>query len=227
MLRSGITIYFVRHGETDWNRDRRYQGQKDILLNDTGRQQAARNGRVLAVALGERTAAIDYVASPLQRAQETMQILRGELGLAPQAYRTDDRLKEVHYGYWEGQLQDDLLSTDPEGCAARDRDAWGWQPRGGESYAAMSRRVARWLEEVAGDTVVVAHGGVSRALRGLLLDLPKSQCPVFPCPRTRCWSLPAVRSAGCNRPVTEPDVTAGPHSRTLRFPNISAAKKGW
>jgi probable phosphoglycerate mutase len=140
---------------------------------------------VLAPALGERAAGIDYVASPLQRARETMQILRGELGLAPQAYRTDDRLKEVHYGSWEGQLQDDLLSTDPEGRAARERDAWGWQPRGGESYADMSRRVTRWLEEVAGDTVVVAHGGVSRALRGLLLDLPKLQVPSLPVPQDK------------------------------------------
>jgi broad specificity phosphatase PhoE len=185
MLKSGVTIYFIRHGETDWNRDRRYQGQQDIPLNDTGRHQAARNGRVLAPALGERAAGIDYVASPLQRARETMQILRGELGLAPQAYRTDDRLKEVHYGSWEGQLQDDLLSTDPEGRAARERDAWGWQPRGGESYADMSRRVTRWLEEVAGDTVVVAHGGVSRALRGLLLDLPKLQVPSLPVPQDK------------------------------------------
>jgi broad specificity phosphatase PhoE len=185
MLKPGVTIYFIRHGETDWNRDRRYQGQKDIPLNDTGRQQAARNGRVIAAALGERAAGIDFVASPLQRARETMQILRGELGLAPQAYRMDDRLKEVHYGYWEGQLQDDLLSGDPEGCTARDRDAWGWRPRGGESYADMSRRVAQWLEEVAGDTVVVSHGGVSRALRGLLLDLPKPQVPSLPVPQDK------------------------------------------
>jgi broad specificity phosphatase PhoE len=185
MLRSGVTIYFIRHGETDWNRDRRYQGQQDIPLNDTGRQQAARNGRVIAAALGERAAGIDFVASPLQRARETMQILRGELGLAPQAYRTDDRLKEVHYGCWEGQLQDDLLVTDPEACAARDRDAWGWQPSGGESYADMSRRVAQWLEEVAGDTVVVSHGGVSRALRGLLLDLPKPQVLSLPVPQDK------------------------------------------
>jgi probable phosphoglycerate mutase len=185
MLKRGITIYFIRHGETDWNRDRRYQGQKDIPLNATGRDQAARNGRVLAAAMGQRVAGIDYVASPLQRARETMQIVRGELGLAPEAYRLDDRLKEVHYGDWEGQLQDDLLSGDPEGCAARERDAWGWQPRGGESYAMMSRRVAWWLGEVARDTVVVAHGGVSRALRGLVLDLPKSEVPGLPVPQDK------------------------------------------
>src|SRR6185312_12901881 len=95
MLKPGITLYFIRHGETDWNRDQRYQGQRDIPLNATGRGQAARNGKVLAGALGERAAGLDYVASPLERARETMQIVRRELGLPPDAFRTDDRLKEV------------------------------------------------------------------------------------------------------------------------------------
>lgn len=183
MLKPGVTLYFIRHGETDWNRDRRYQGQMDIPLNATGREQAARNGRVLAATLGARAAGLDYVASPLERARETMQIVRGELGLAPDAYRTDDRLKEVHYGHWEGQLQDELRTSDPEGFAARDLDAWGWRPRGGESYEVMSRRVAGWLEEVTRDTVVVAHGGVSRALRWLVLDMSPLQVPTLPVPQ--------------------------------------------
>jgi probable phosphoglycerate mutase len=183
MLGPGVTIYFIRHGETDWNRDRRYQGQMDIPLNATGRRQAARNGRVLAAALGARAAGMDFVASPLERARETMHIVRFELGLAPDAYRTDDRLKEVHYGHWEGQLQDDLRTSDPHGLAARDLDAWGWVPRGGESYEVMSRRVARWLDEVARDTVVVAHGGIMRALRGLVFDIPRAQVPTLPVPQ--------------------------------------------
>ena len=54
MLRPSVTLYFVRHGETDWNRAQRYQGQRDIPLNATGRAQAARNGRALAQTLGHR-----------------------------------------------------------------------------------------------------------------------------------------------------------------------------
>jgi probable phosphoglycerate mutase len=183
MLRPGVTVYCIRHGETDWNRDRRYQGQMDIPLNATGRAQAARNGRVLASILGERAAGIDYVASPLERARETMQIVRRALGLAPEAFRTDDRLKEVHYGHWEGQLQDELRATDPEGFAARDLDVWGWVPHGGESYEVMSHRVAQWLEAVDCDTVLVAHGGISRALRGLVLEMPRAQVPTLPVPQ--------------------------------------------
>ena len=204
MLRPGVTIYFIRHGETDWNRDRRYQGQMDIPLNATGRAQAARNGRVLAATLGARAAGLDYVASPLERARETMQIVRGELGLAPDAYRTDDRLKEVHYGHWEGQLQDELRTSDPEGLAARDLDAWGWVPRGGESYEVMSRRVAGWLGEVARDTVVVRpwrhHAGPARAGAGYSA---RRRCQPCRSRRTRYWSYRPAPRAGCNTPVTE------------------------
>ena len=82
-------------------------------------------------------------------------------------YRTDDRLREIHYGHWEGELWGSCRVTDPQGFAAREADKWGWQPRGGESYRALSERVAQWLGEIERDVVVAAHGGVMRVLRGL------------------------------------------------------------
>lgn len=171
MLQPGLTLYFVRHGETDWNRAQRYQGRQDIPLNATGRSQAQRNGRVLAEVLGPAVASMDFVASPLLRARETMEIVRGEMTLATHDYRVDDRLAEIHYGHWEGQLWGELDRTDPEGYAARQADPWNWQPTGGESYRMLSNRVALWLGEVRRDAVVVSHGGVSRVLRGLVLQL--------------------------------------------------------
>jgi probable phosphoglycerate mutase len=171
MLRPGVTLYFVRHGETDWNREGRYQGQRDVPLNATGRSQAGRNGRALAAALGNAAASLDYVASPLMRARETMEILRGELALAPRDYRSDDRLRELDYGHWEGRLWEDLPHLDPEGHAGRLAAPWNWQPVGGESYRMLSARVGLWLGEMQRDAVVVAHGGVSRVLRGLVLRL--------------------------------------------------------
>jgi broad specificity phosphatase PhoE len=175
MLHPGVTLYFIRHGETDWNRAQRYQGRQDIPLNATGRLQARRNGLVLAEALGSGAAALDCVASPLLRARETMEIVRREMALAPDAYRTDERLAEIHYGHWEGELWTELPRTDPQGYAARQADPWGWQPVGGESYRMLSDRVALWLAEVRSDAVVVAHGGVSRVLRGLVLQLGGSE----------------------------------------------------
>jgi broad specificity phosphatase PhoE len=185
MLRPSVTLYFVRHGETDWNRAQRYQGQIDIPLNATGRSQAARNGRALAQALGHRAPELDYVASPLGRARETMEIMRREMDLPAQSYRTDDRLREIHYGHWEGELWTELPAKDPQGLAAREADRWGWQPRGGESYRALSERVARWVGEIDRDVVVAAHGGVMRVLRGLLLGLEPAEIFLLDVPQDK------------------------------------------
>jgi probable phosphoglycerate mutase len=171
MLAAGVTLYYVRHGETDWNVAQRYQGQRDIPLNANGRTQAARNGKVLLETLGPKAEALDFVASPLARARETMEIVRREMRLAPHAYRLDARLSEINYGHWEGQYWNDLPNSDPEGFAARRADLWGWQPKGGESYSMLSDRVALWLADMKHDAVVVSHGGVSRALRGIVLKL--------------------------------------------------------
>jgi broad specificity phosphatase PhoE len=189
MLRDGVKLYFVRHGETDWNAAKRYQGQRDIALNATGRAQAARNGRVLQHTLADTAAALDYVASPLVRARETMEIIRRELGLPPKVYRMDQRLQEMNYGDWEGQLLEQLPISDPEGVSARKADAWRWQPRGGESYSTLTQRVAAWLNEVENDAIVVSHGGVSRALRGLVLPLARATVPFLEVPQDRVLVL--------------------------------------
>jgi broad specificity phosphatase PhoE len=191
MLKPGISLYFVRHGETDWNFAKRYQGQRDIPLNATGRAQAARNGRVLAETLGASADAFDYVASPLARARETMEIVRRELALTPHNYGTDDRLKEIHYGHWEGLLWEDLPELDPAGLAARAADPWVWQPVGGESFQALSRRIEGWLADLTHDSVIVAHGGVSRVLRGLVLGLPTAEIPFLPVPQDQVLVLEA------------------------------------
>jgi broad specificity phosphatase PhoE len=191
MLKPGVTLYFVRHGETDWNRAGRYQGQRDIPLNATGRAQAARNGQVLAEILGSRAISIDYVASPLSRARETMEIIRNALMLPPLGYRTDDRLREIHYGHWEGRLWQELPQVDPEGYAGRLADPWNWQPAGGESYRMLSERVALWLAEMASDAVVVAHGGVSKAMRGLVLQLGATEIASLDVPQDKVLQVTA------------------------------------
>ena len=191
MLKAGVTLYYVRHGETDWNRAQRYQGQRDIPINATGRSQAKANGRLLAAALGDDAAHLDYVASPLKRASETMEILRAELGLDRRAYRTDDRLMEINYGSWEGQPWADMAVRDAAGYAARQADVWNWRPQSGESYQMLAERVGAWVAEVAGDTVVVAHGGVSRVLRAILFGLSAPQVMRLEVPQDRVLVLQA------------------------------------
>ena len=187
-LPEGITLYIIRHGETDWNAERRYQGQADVPLNDTGRQQAKHNGEKLA-GLGLDLSALDFVASPLGRARETMEIVRTALGLPPTNYRLEPRLKELSYGHWQGVLQSELPIRDPDGAAARAENPFHWRPRNGESYADLLVRTEGWLETVAQDSVIAAHGGTLRCLHALLLDLPTKDVPTLAIPQDKVLTL--------------------------------------
>ncbi len=153
----------IRHGQTAWNAEGRLQGQKDIPLNDTGRQQAAGNGLALKGILGEMV--FDFVASPLGRTRETMEILRRAMNLPPLAYRTDPRLVELSFGDWEGLTLDELTVLAPERVEERARSKWNFIPPGesAESYEILCWRIGSWLGDVRQPTVCVSHGGVFRA----------------------------------------------------------------
>ncbi len=187
------TLVFIRHGETDWNVALRLQGQRDIPLNDRGRGQARRNGEK-AIGLIPEIASYDFVASPLGRARETMEIARAAMGLDPGAYRLDDRLREITFGDWEGFTTEELRRTHPALVAAREADKWGFLPPGGESYRMLSARAADWLNSIAGDTVVVSHGGIGRVLIGLLTAIAPADTVAldFPQDRFLLWRDGAV-----------------------------------
>ncbi len=161
------TIYYIRHGETDWNVEGRLQGQQEIALNARGRTQGALCGEILRNLFARQSrdpAALDYVSSPLGRARETMELARPALGLKPDGYRLEPRLIEISFGQWEGFTIPELRQRDPEGVNAREHDKWHFQPPGGESYEKMSARVRDWYQGLRADTVVVAHGGTARGL---------------------------------------------------------------
>lgn len=158
-------VYFVRHGQTDWNAEHRLQGQADIDLNDTGREQAGRNGRKLAELIAE-PAEFEFVASPMRRTRETMELIRASMGLPARDYRTDARLVEVHFGDWQGYTLAELDRLSPGTTAARALDKWNFVPPGehAESYEMLHRRVKPWFDELRGPTVCVTHGGIFRVL---------------------------------------------------------------
>ena len=164
-------LYFARHGETDWNRERRLQGQHDIPLNALGRVQASHCGELMRELLerdGRNAAQYDYVSSPLGRARETMELMRSAMGLDPEAYRTDARLMEMSFGRWEGFTFNELQAREAAALAEREHDKWGFVLPGGESYAQLQVRVRSWYEGIECDTVVSAHGGVCRVLMASL-----------------------------------------------------------
>jgi probable phosphoglycerate mutase len=161
------TIYYIRHGETEWNAQGRLQGTQDIPLNDLGRRQAAGAGAILADLFardGRSEASLEFVASPLGRARSTMELVRGSLKMPPGDYAIDDRLREIGYGQWEGATLVQMQAADPVIFAKRQTEKWTVSPPGGESYAAVQARVSDWYSQLTADTVAVAHGGTARAL---------------------------------------------------------------
>ncbi|WP_158231536.1 histidine phosphatase family protein [Microbacterium sediminis] len=142
-----MTLALVRHGRTEWNRQRRMQGRADIPLDDHGRAQADAAGRLLASAVWER-----IVTSPLERAAETARIIRSHLGEAE--WLIDEDLVERDYGRAEGM------------AVAEAAERWPDQDYpGAESLAHVALRGAAALSELldAGrDAVVVAHGTLLR-----------------------------------------------------------------
>jgi probable phosphoglycerate mutase len=178
-----IPIVFIRHGETDWNRELRFQGQRDVPLNDHGRRQAARNGHAVAGILASPEWRL--FCSPLGRATETMQIVLAAAGWPDRPFTTDAVLKEVNYGDWEGLTLIEIGERFPKDAAARDADKWSYAPRNGESYSMLADRIAVWLRTLDRPTCIVAHGGVLRALMYLLGGLPAHNAPHLAVPQDR------------------------------------------
>ena len=161
------TIYYIRHGETEWNVEGRLQGQQDVPLNARGRAQGAHCGEILRDLFardGRDPASLDYVSSPLSRARQTMELARPALGLKPDGYRIEPRLIEICFGQWEGFTIAQLRTRDPQRIAAREHDKWHFEPPGGESYERMSARMRDWHQGLRRDSVVTAHGGTARGL---------------------------------------------------------------
>jgi broad specificity phosphatase PhoE len=151
-------ILLARHGETDWNRDNRFQGHADPPLNDAGREQAAALADSLA---GERLAAV--YSSPLRRAVETAELVAARHGLEP---RPVDALREVDVGSWQGLTRTEIESRFPEQFRRWLAFGQGWED--GETYEEMGVRVIHGLSELSarhdGESVVaLTHGGPIRA----------------------------------------------------------------
>ncbi|HEY0293332.1 MAG TPA: histidine phosphatase family protein [Hansschlegelia sp.] len=173
-----LPLLFVRHGETDWNVDSRLQGRTDIPLNARGRDQAAAVGRALAAAFPD-IADKAFVASPLLRAQETMRLMREAIGLDPQDYGLDPRLAEMSFGTWEGSTFREIRARQPREMLARDAERWTHRPPDGESYADLTLRVEDALRALTRPSVLVSHGGVARAVLGLVAGAPHEKLPAM------------------------------------------------
>jgi broad specificity phosphatase PhoE len=179
-----MTIFLVRHGETEWNRARRYQGWSDSPLTPLGVAQAGAIGRRLAALPEAATAAI--VASPIGRARRTAEIIAECLGrTAPPLL--DERLREISLGSWDGLDRREVRSR--FGAEFEDFE-WYFRTPDGETYDGFAGRIASWLAEPRdGPLIVVAHGVVTRVLRGLYAGLLRSEALRLSVPQDRIFLL--------------------------------------
>jgi probable phosphoglycerate mutase len=175
-LATGLTLYFARHGETEANVAGRFQGHtSDTPLTAKGLHQAADLARILARAV-RHPEALAYVSSPLHRAQRTMEIVRGNLGLPMDGFATDPRLIEIDLGAWDGLTHAEAKARFAEAYKAREADKWDVNvPGGGENYKSVAARLTSFIGDLKTDTFAVSHGAATRILRGLFAGMTWQQ----------------------------------------------------
>jgi broad specificity phosphatase PhoE len=169
-------IYLMRHGETVWNRERRFQGRLDSPLTELGIAQARRMGEALAPLVPGR-GVVEIVASPLGRARATAAAVADVLGIAPGRIANDARLTEIDVGIWSGLTFTAIAEGWPGSITEANRRDWFFRSPDGETYEAIAARVRSFLDDAIAPRpmIVVAHGITSRLLRGLYLGLSRSE----------------------------------------------------
>ncbi len=151
-----LELWLIRHGETDWNRERRIQGQQQNVLSALGETQARRLGSRL---IGETFDAV--YCSDLKRTVQT-----AERVFPGQDVVFDERLREISRGVLEGQRGEDFAGEYLEHYTAMQQDIYKFRPPGGENHYDVQDRAAAWLESLpsSGKVAAVTHGGVITAL---------------------------------------------------------------
>src|SRR5262245_42645494 len=154
------TLVLVRHGQTDWNREERFQGQLDIPLNAAGRAQA----ETLKQQLGGSRFDVAY-SSPLRRAYETAEIIAGGLRVF-----ADARLTEIHHGSWQGRTKQDIADLWPEDWVQWNKLPLQFTPPGGEPAPSVRSRVEDFLQHIQGEHILcVSHGVIIQTFLSVLI----------------------------------------------------------
>jgi broad specificity phosphatase PhoE len=182
-----MTLLLIRHGETQWNAERRYQGQLDSPLTDRGIVQA----EAIALRLADLREfdSAPVVASPLGRARQTAEIICANRKST--SFETDDRLREITLGSWDGLYRDDIEARSPGIFDTYGPHEWYFHSPDGERYHAFHARLSAFLEDALArpKLIIVAHGVVSRVLRGLYAGMPREAALCLPVPQDSIFRL--------------------------------------
>ena len=192
-------IYLVRHGETEFNRERRIQGHVDSPLTDLGVRQAQAVGRLLRDLVRDPTG-WRIISSPLGRAHTTARFISMTLDGLP--VDLDDRLKEMSWGPHDGRLRAEIEAEHPDTFG---RTNWAFDLPDGETYEAVAGRVAAWLADLPPEPerriIAVSHGITGRVLRGLYAGLGRDRSATQDVPQDAVFLL---QDGGIGRIDCEP-----------------------
>ncbi len=174
-------LYVLRHGQTEWNVAKRYQGRKDSPLTALGMEQAEAQGRILKRELGARK--LPCFTSPQLRAFRTAEIALAAIG---QVAEPDDRLQEVGFGDWEGKTRAEIEAERAAQPLLSQSHRIYTSPTG-ESLPELLARGESFLATITAPSVIVSHGIMSSIIRGLwlrmepaeMMDLPHGQGCVY------------------------------------------------
>ena len=187
-------IYFVRHGQTEWNATSRMQGQMNSDLNALGRKQVDINARLLA-SLGIQT----WFCSPLDRTRQTAEIIQSHVAAD---VTFDDRIKEWDCGDWSGHLYADLKTKWPDEWTAFEADRFNYRGPNCENYPDMIRRATPFVRELLDSPVrkiaVISHGLIGRVMIGTLLGYSDTEMMTISQPNDVIY-LVSLRM-GCEEP---------------------------
>ena len=169
------TIYLLRHGETLWNTEGRYQGQLDSALTLKGERQAKENALKLSKYIDIKE--VKFFSSPLGRAKATAKIIAKSNGLESSQIIFEQEIQEFNYGIFEGKTKEYCKEVYAKEFAEREANKFSYVLEGGESYVKVFERLTRWLSSVQDEEVivVVAHEMINRALRGIYCSLPTDE----------------------------------------------------
>ena len=165
-----MTIYLLRHGETEWNSERRYQGHRDSPLTEVGKEQARRMAETLRRIL-PAGAPLTLDCSPLGRARATAGIIGPMIGIPVSEIRVQPLLREASYGAWQGLTREQVADRFPGALEERERTKWEYRIPDGEPYREVFERAVAYLQTPCPTDirVVVTHEIMSRSLQGALL----------------------------------------------------------
>lgn len=159
-------IYLMRHGQTEWNLERRMQGQLNSKLTQKGEQQAVHMGKILAREVADPQN-YNMFTSPLGRTMQTSELVAQNFAFAP---TKDEILMEIHAGSWSGTLWADIERDQPEAIADTNVPRMCCAPDG-ESYEDLWERGKQWLDGLDGQCIVVSHGQIGFVIRAIYTGL--------------------------------------------------------